>query len=710
MKLLKWMLVAIVSAVLCVVCVFLVRKAVTPVQGVSRLSPSIASPHMPPGVSVATVANDKHSPREVVATPSPTPFVPPTPIGRLPAPAILAENTPKPTATPVASSSPSPSPAPALLFDPAVQKAQRWLAELGYPVGKADGKLGTRTESALEAFQREHALARTKKPDAATLAKLEEEVKRRAVALQAAQAASLTPTPNAKVTSTSTTGSRVAVTTTSLLSAGVIPTPKNPGEPQLIVVKGRTVDETLSDVPKLDNKADVKRLQSALAAAGFYKGEIDGRWGKESLSALNAFQRAQGLKATTKIDSDAWKRLVLAAGPTPTPLPDLLVVAPVSRVLKKVRLGEGIVWYTPAPQRLAPSLTGEKASGGTFAERREDAVPAVTTKVGTASAMSVSPTPSADSSAKELRSAGSGSSRPQSADQSLSPTPPPADAANVAHPARSENMAPAPGNVPTPAPVGSSLEVADAKRVEFAPNTVSRSAADVPMLLPRSPSDRGNGTYAEATIADTNKQDSRIETVARETDATRLLRGRPDQTTNSIAQPEDPSTLSESLRATARQLEQPAAKSKRELAAEKVQAVEGVFKELKRRFGGKFSSGAVAEQIASVEAGFKAMKEDFQKGSYDQILARGDGFKRAIEIVTAHAYVASMLSKPDVRAKIPQADLRAIETLRREAERNPERLDRQEKFIEAAALIQARASNASSTAAKANSASRSAKR
>lgn len=706
MKLLKWMLVAIVSVVLCVVCVFLVRKAVTPAHGVARLSPPIAQTQVPSRVPVATVANEKQAPREVVATPSPTPFVPPTPIGRLPAPAILAENPPKPATTP--SATPSPSPAPALLFDPAVQKAQRWLAELGYAVGKADGKLGARTESALEAFQREHALPRTKKPDTATLAKLEEEVKRRAVAMQAAQGASVTPTPRANVTSSPLATTRPA-TTSSLVASGVIPTPRNPGEPQVIVVKGRSLDDTLNDVPKLDNKADVKRLQSALAAAGYYKGDVDGRWGKESLSALNAFQKAQGLKPTTKIDGDVWKRLVLAAGPTPTPLPDMLVVAPVSKVLKKVRLGDGLSWYTPAPQRLSPPPGTAPAVAGA-AERRQEGLRSSALKSETVTSAQVAPTPTADSATQEGRSAVSVPPVRQPAEGSGPAVGPAAGTGDVAHPAKSENISPSSSGVPTPVPVGSSLEVADARRVEFAPNTVTRSASDVPMLLPRSPSDRANGTYAESAVAGANQQNSRIATVARETDPSRLLRDHSDQTTVSVLASGDPNALSESLRATARQLEQPPAKSKRELAAGKVQAVEGVFKELKRRFGGKFSSGAVAEQIASVEAGFKAMKEDFQKGSYDQILARGDGFKRAIEIVTAHAYVASMLSKPEVRSKLPQADLRAIETLRREAERNPERLDRQEKFIEAAALIQSRVAASNGSTAKASAASRSAKR
>jgi peptidoglycan hydrolase-like protein with peptidoglycan-binding domain len=571
------------------------------------------------------------------------------------------------------------------VFSADVQKAQRWLAELGYNVGKPDGKLGPRTESALETFQREHALARTKQADSATLAKLEEEVKRRAIAAQAA--ASAAPKAAAVPSDGATSPSRAASVVSAATAPAVIPTPRRIGEPQVIVVKGGPQEDELNAVPKFDNRADVKRIQSALAAAGFYKGEIDGRWGKESLAALNAFQSSQGLKPSTKLDADVWRRLVLAAGPTPTPLPDLLVVAPVSKTLKKARLAAGLEWYAPAPQPLASVPSREDASARKVEQPKSSPTQA----------------PSATAQAMPASSEESANAAHHSSDiRETASTPSAGSKTETAGPSSNREGTPTSAPVPTPAPVGSALDVAAAPAVGFRPNTVAKASDDTPILLPKNPGERTNSTYATAVAS----APSRIETVARDTDPGKLLRERPAQTSATATLTDDPAALSERLRAAARQLDQPAAKPKREQAAEKVQACEAVFKELKQRFGGQFKSGAVAEQIASVEAGFKAMKEDFQKGSYDQILARGDGFKRAIEIVTAHAYVASMLAKPDVRAKIPAADLRAIEALRRDAERNPERLDRQEKFLDAAALIRARVGTSGKASAEAKSTSR----
>ncbi|MGC8842251.1 MAG: peptidoglycan-binding domain-containing protein, partial [Candidatus Sumerlaeaceae bacterium] len=670
----------VVSSVLCVVSVFLVRRAVTPSRQAAGLAPAHAPLTQAPvsRVPVETVANTLG---HAAATPSattastrrPTPFVAPTPIGKLPAPSLIAE---QPGATPGAVSpapSPSPiataSPAPQMVFDPNVQRAQRLLAELGYSVGRADGRLGPRTEAALEAFQREHALARTKRPDAATLAKLEDEVKRRQVA---ANARALSATLSAK---TMTAAENV------LTTAAAAVRPRRLGEPQLLVVKGGPREAELGAVPKLDNKADVVRVQKALAAAGFYRGEIDGRWGRGSLAALQEFQKSVGATRGAKLDQELWRKLVVAAGPTPTPLPDLLVVAPVSRTLKKSKLTKSLAWYTPAPDAPRPATTAPTAP------------PAP-------QQASARPSPVSAPASESQRQA-----TPQIRPAAVVPAGTPDN--DLAGSGKLDATHPQPIHSSTPAPTGSSLDVASANPVEFATPAAARGNDGIPVLLPRSPNERANGTYATAATANASQAGSaRIATVARETNPSRVLVAPTgdSSSTTATADSSDPNTLAGRLRAAARQLEQTPPKSKREQAEEKVRAVESVFNELKRRWAGKFRSGAVGDQIASVESGFASMKSDFQKGEYDRIIARGDGFKRAIEIVAAHAYVAAMLNKPEVRAKIPRSDLQAIEILRREAERNPERLDRQEKFLDAAALIKSRieASASSTQQAKTN--------
>ncbi len=668
MKLLKWMLVALVSCVLCVVCVYLVRKAVTP----SRPAAPLVAQGSSPGETRIPIETVAKSMQVSTPTPSPTPVIPATPIGNLPAPSLVkaaAEAAkPRPVASPTVAAAVTTTSAPHMVYDPAVEKAQKLLAQLGYDVGRPDGKLGPRTRNALLAFQRDHALARSGKADDATLAKLDEEAKRAAVA----RLAKATPAPTAspKLSSGSTTTTTAAAP------------PRRLGEPQVLVVKGAGGKTDFSKVPALDNKRDVSRLQKALADAGYYKGEIDGRWGKESLAALRAFQKSLGLHPSTRIDSDTWEKLVTAAGPTPTPLPDLLVVAPVSKTLKKAKLPEQLVWYTPTPEGLAPTPTNQKATAEAPAEKRTTPAGEITKVAAEANA----PAPQAVSA--EATPKVKPAATPPAAAQ-------PSDVAAPRH-LPASTTSPAEDVVPTPAPVGSSLNIASAKGIELAPPDRSQSGA-VPVLLPQSPGQRTSGTYAEPVGA-------RVETVAHENVSVQTLAER--AATASTATTTSPVvsavSLSESLQAAAQVLEKSQPKSKREEAQEKVQAVEQAYNELKKQWAGKFPSGAVADQIQAVENGFKTMKADFNKGEYNRILERGDGFRRAIEIVAAHAYVASMLSKSEVRAKLPKADLQAIETLRREAERYPERLEKQEKFLDAAALIRAKAGNAATNSSSKN--------
>ncbi len=44
-------------------------------------------------------------------------------------------------------------------------------------------------------------------------------------------------------------------------------------------------------------RSDVISIQSSLAAKGFYRGPIDGKWGPMTASALSSFQSSQGLAA-----------------------------------------------------------------------------------------------------------------------------------------------------------------------------------------------------------------------------------------------------------------------------------------------------------------------------------------------------------------------------------------------------------------------------
>ena len=53
----------------------------------------------------------------------------------------------------------------------------------------------------------------------------------------------------------------------------------------------------------------VKTVQAALREAGFYKGTIDGKVGNQTVAAITAFQRAQGLKADGVVGRATWQQL-----------------------------------------------------------------------------------------------------------------------------------------------------------------------------------------------------------------------------------------------------------------------------------------------------------------------------------------------------------------------------------------------------------------
>jgi len=56
-----------------------------------------------------------------------------------------------------------------------------------------------------------------------------------------------------------------------------------------------------------------KQIQQSLADKGYFKGQVDGRWGTDSVDALRRFQRDQNLDADGKIGS--MSLIALGLGP-----------------------------------------------------------------------------------------------------------------------------------------------------------------------------------------------------------------------------------------------------------------------------------------------------------------------------------------------------------------------------------------------------------
>lgn len=64
---------------------------------------------------------------------------------------------------------------------------------------------------------------------------------------------------------------------------------------------------------KAPTKERIQEIQAALALAGSYKGQPNGKWDARSVEAMKRFQEAQGLKPTGKLDALSLQKLGLGS-------------------------------------------------------------------------------------------------------------------------------------------------------------------------------------------------------------------------------------------------------------------------------------------------------------------------------------------------------------------------------------------------------------
>lgn len=62
-------------------------------------------------------------------------------------------------------------------------------------------------------------------------------------------------------------------------------------------------------VKRASGKASTREIQSALKNAGYYTGNVDGKVGKLTKSAVMEFQKANGLKADGVVGQQTWAKL-----------------------------------------------------------------------------------------------------------------------------------------------------------------------------------------------------------------------------------------------------------------------------------------------------------------------------------------------------------------------------------------------------------------
>ena len=201
------------------------------------------------------------------------------------------------TATPVVTEAPTPTPTVAVpqeslksgMKGEDVKTLQRRLKELKYYRSTIDGKFGRSTEVALKAFQEDNGLEADGVAGKATYALLFSE---------------------------------------NVLAKGATPTPvptetPAPEEAEAGDAAAAVVWSTLRSG---DSGEAVAQLQEALAALGYYTGKVDGNYGTQTVTAVKALQKANGLTADGSAGEKTQKLLyggkakeAATAKPTATP-------------------------------------------------------------------------------------------------------------------------------------------------------------------------------------------------------------------------------------------------------------------------------------------------------------------------------------------------------------------------------------------------------
>ena len=135
----------------------------------------------------------------------------------------------------------------------------------------------------------------------------------------------------------------------------------------------------------------------------------------------------------------------------------------------------------------------------------------------------------------------------------------------------------------------------------------------------------------------------------------------------------------------------------RKKAQAHVDSVDASYKLLTGRFAAQAGREPLKEIMEKVELGYKAMKADLDKGNYDPILERCEGFKVSIDRLAndaARLYVADRLADKAVLAKLNKDTLKQIDGLKSGG-----------KHVEAADVIITKAGSASTGTSKSSTAS-----
>lgn len=226
-----------------------------------------------------------------------------------------------------------------------VRTLQTALNKLGYNVGKVDAVYGAATESAVRLFQQIHGLSVDGKAGEKTLRKIESLFN-----------ADGTVKSDYNAPATVTPPAETAVPTTT-------PAPATTTAPQY-TIPTRTLSAGTSG-------SDVISVQSRLRELGYYNGALDGVYGTGTVTAVTAFQKANGLNADGKAGVLTYAILfsdkAVGAGST---LPEATSTPMIYTTLQKGASGEAVTQL----QKALLSLGYTVNTNGTYNNETVDAV------------------------------------------------------------------------------------------------------------------------------------------------------------------------------------------------------------------------------------------------------------------------------------------------------------------------------------------------
>jgi len=212
----------------------------------------------------------------------------------------------------------------------AVTELQRALATAGFSPGPIDGVFGSKTRTAVTAFQTTSGLPATGVVDRTTWETLK-----------------AAPAPIVVVTTTTT----AATTTTTVVTDAVTDTVTDTvaTTTTTLAPTTSTVAQTQAILAAMGNRGGVVfELQRRLLAAGYSPGVVDGIFGRKTEAAMKAFQSAKGLVASGVVDQGTWESL---GGPPLVADPAAVIIAYRTRgaVVSDLQRRLAQAGYSPGP-------------------------------------------------------------------------------------------------------------------------------------------------------------------------------------------------------------------------------------------------------------------------------------------------------------------------------------------------------------------------